>query len=104
MVFENLTPRKTALFFIVIKRLRLDLNHGGILNVRKLILGRKCYKELLRSPGKLQLTHYRKASVKARNIIKKKKNDNFNKFIDELELNNNQKNFWNVIQLFRNSD
>jgi len=57
----------------------------------------------LRYPDKLQLSLYRKASCKARNIIKSRKKTNFNKFIDELDPNNDPKNFWKTIKLFRNS-
>jgi len=64
---------------------------------------RKCYKELLKCSSKLQYSHYRKAFNKARNIIKLRKKANFKKFIDELDPNNNPKNFWKVIKLFKNS-
>jgi len=60
------------------------------------------FKELIKYPNKVQLTLYRQASHKARNIIKKRKTVNFNEFIDSLDPNSNSKNFWKVIKLFRN--
>jgi len=46
---------------------------------------------------------YRKASNKARNIIKVRKKANFDKFVDDLDPSNSSRNFWKIVKLFRNS-
>jgi len=62
------------------KILRPEPNLGGMKNAKKRLIIKGNAKELLKCPGKLQLSHYRKASNKSRNKLRKKAN--FNKFIE----------------------
>jgi len=65
---------------------------------------KQCYLELIRCPGRQQLLQYRRASNKARSVIRKRRRVNFNEFVDSLDPRLNSKNFWKTIKLFRESE